>query len=693
MQWPRWYVLGAVVLAGCAAGTVAPAPLPPAGPPAPAREAPAAAFREAYTAFRHDRLDEALSAFSTLASSDQDLADHALYFTGVIQHRLHRPDAAEAALSRLLDAYPESIHAASAALLLGQMALTDQRLDRARVWLDQAASAPDPATALAARYAAAEVEERAGSSQAAYDGFMTVRREARGSALALQAREHVAALRAQWPSLEPAGPARLEEARLLLAERDFAGAERLATRILDDPQGTEPPDAMRVRADALHGLGQFDAAIEALRQVATDYPRHPAAPPALFRMGTLLWNRDRDVAARQAFEELVQRYPADTRAAEARYAIGRIYQQAGDVPAAVAAFDALAAEHPGDPLAVEGRWRIGWMRYVARDWSGAASVWGAVAEARQPRQRSSGVYWQARALAQAGRALPARDLYGEILEQDPDGYYALWAERRLTGTASAPLLAPAPGSITPAPLPEALAPPADVSPFHPSRYAALRAAGVFDLARAELAAVERAHGTEAPVAQYLVDAYCRVDGYAAAWRLAQRMGRQMTLATAEREQLAYPLAFWPAVSQAAQAHGLDPLLVLALVRQESLFDPAARSVADARGLMQLLPSTAQRVAAAAGLPLSDADLYDPETNVSLGTSYLSGLLARYEGDPVKAIAAYNGGEAAVDRWTSRAAGLEPDEFVETIGYRETRDYVKRVLGNYRAYRRLYAGAS
>jgi soluble lytic murein transglycosylase len=689
MRWTCGGVLWGVVLVGCTASTQP----PPAAPAEVGPNARAATFREAYAAFQHGRLQESLTAFSTLATSDSVLADHDLYFVGVIQSRLHRPRAAEAALGRVLDAYPESIHAPSAALLLGQMALADGRLDRARAWLAQAAAAPDRGTALAARYAAAQIEERAGSPQAAYDGFMAVRKETAGSALGLQAREHVVVLRAQWPSLEPAGPARLEEARLLLTERDFAAAQALATRILDDPQGTDPADAMRVRADALQGLGQFDAAVEELRQVATVYPRDPDAPPALFRAGTLLWNHDRDAEARQAFEDLLQRYPTDKRTAEARYAVGRIYQQAGDLPAAVAAFDELAAQHPGDPLAVEGRWRVGWMRYVARDWSGAAAVWNTVAATSQPRQRSTAAYWQARALAHAGSARPARELYEQILEREPDGYYALWAERRLDGTAAAPLLAPAPGSITPAPLPETPPLPAGVSPFHPLRYAALRDAGAFDLARGELGALERAQGAEPPVALYLVEAYRRVDGYAAAWRLARRYGADMPLTSGEEEQLAYPLAFWPTVSRASETHGLDPLLVLALMRQESLFDPDATSPADARGLMQLLPSTAHRVVGTAGTALGDADLYDPETNITLGTRYLSELLARYQGDAVKAVAAYNGGEAAVDRWTGRATGLEPDEFVETISYRETRDYVKRVLGNYRAYRRLYAGAS
>jgi soluble lytic murein transglycosylase len=130
--------------------------------------------------------------------------------------------------------------------------------------------------------------------------------------------------------------------------------------------------------------------------------------------------------------------------------------------------------------------------------------------------------------------------------------------------------------------------------------------------------------------------------------------------------------------------------VLGLMRQESLFDPTARSPADARGLMQLLPSTAARVAAA-GLPDGPPpDLYDPTVNIRLGTRYLRNLLDRYDGDALKSVAAYNGGETAVDRWQRQFGDRDPDEFVESITYRETRDYVKKVVTNYRTYQQLYA---
>lgn len=144
------------------------------------------------------------------------------------------------------------------------------------------------------------------------------------------------------------------------------------------------------------------------------------------------------------------------------------------------------------------------------------------------------------------------------------------------------------------------------------------------------------------------------------------------------------------MSRAADKEGIDPLIAIALMRQESLFDPAARSPADARGLMQLLPSTAERVARGRGEPSPADHLYDPDVNVALGVAHLADLMRLYGGDPLKATAAYNGGEEAVTRWQQRYGALPPDEFVESITYRETRDYVKKVVANYCAYQQQYS---
>jgi soluble lytic murein transglycosylase len=145
------------------------------------------------------------------------------------------------------------------------------------------------------------------------------------------------------------------------------------------------------------------------------------------------------------------------------------------------------------------------------------------------------------------------------------------------------------------------------------------------------------------------------------------------------------------VEREAAARGLDPLLVVSLIRQESLFLPDAVSPADAHGLMQLLPRTARQVAADAGLTATDARaLHAVTTNVRLGTTLLRRLLDRYGGSTAKALAAYNGGEEAVAKWERRYGSRPDDEFTELISYRETRDYVKLVLQNRQIYRQLYA---
>ena len=114
----------------------------------------------------------------------------------------------------------------------------------------------------------------------------------------------------------------------------------------------------------------------------------------------------------------------------------------------------------------------------------------------------------------------------------------------------------------------------------------------------------------------------------------------------------------------------------------------ARSVADARGVMQLLPSTADKVAARSGIAQSRIDLYDPSINIELGSTNLKMMLAMFNGNPFKAIAAYNAGEEAVQRWDAKYAGPD-DEWVENIEYAETRNYVKKVVGGMREYQMLY----
>jgi soluble lytic murein transglycosylase len=144
--------------------------------------------------------------------------------------------------------------------------------------------------------------------------------------------------------------------------------------------------------------------------------------------------------------------------------------------------------------------------------------------------------------------------------------------------------------------------------------------------------------------------------------------------------LRFPLHHETELRQQAKTNSLDPAWVAGQTRAESIFMPRARSGADARGLMQVLPSTGAQVAARIGMPWRGGDsLYEPETNIILGTAYIRQMLDRYNGFPYLAIAAYNAGPAPISRWQAQRPNLEPDFWIEAIPYKETRDYVSRVL--------------
>ncbi|HEY5975010.1 MAG TPA: lytic transglycosylase domain-containing protein, partial [Geobacteraceae bacterium] len=149
----------------------------------------------------------------------------------------------------------------------------------------------------------------------------------------------------------------------------------------------------------------------------------------------------------------------------------------------------------------------------------------------------------------------------------------------------------------------------------------------------------------------------------------------------------YPLAFREAVMDQAP-QGVPESLVYAVMRAESAYQPAAVSPVGARGLMQLMPATAAAIVKN-GKKFDADQLFTPELNIRCGTRHLKDLLERYDGDTIAVIAAYNAGAHNVDRWRKTFQDLRPDEFVESIPFGETREYVKKVLATAALYRRLY----
>jgi soluble lytic murein transglycosylase len=219
---------------------------------------------------------------------------------------------------------------------------------------------------------------------------------------------------------------------------------------------------------------------------------------------------------------------------------------------------------------------------------------------------------------------------------------------------------------------------------------ALRELGLTKLEAGELKALEPGTRANISLRNFVLGSLQAAGAWYDALVAATRLQNEGRLSAAATERIRYPLAYPELIVPAAHQASIQPSLVMALPRQESLFDPQARSVSDARGLMQLLPSTAARMAGEEGIGTTP-NLYDPAVNVRLGVTYLKKLFMMYSRNQFKAVAAYNAGEHAVDRWNVQYPGPD-DVWVENIAYRETRDYVKKVIGGLREYEILYGSA-
>jgi soluble lytic murein transglycosylase len=158
-------------------------------------------------------------------------------------------------------------------------------------------------------------------------------------------------------------------------------------------------------------------------------------------------------------------------------------------------------------------------------------------------------------------------------------------------------------------------------------------------------------------------------------------------------EVAFPRAFDGVVTRESGGVRIPPALTWAIMREESAFNPEAKSVANAIGLMQLMAGTARLVAHDANLPFDEPSLHRPEVSIALGARLLSELRVTFPSHPAFAIAAYNGGSNAVRRWLQQHGSDDFDVFVEHIPFDETRNYVKRVLGSEAAYAYLYAPAA
>jgi soluble lytic murein transglycosylase len=362
---------------------------------------------------------------------------------------------------------------------------------------------------------------------------------------------------------------------------------------------------------------------------------------------------------------------------------GLLREGEGDFEPARQHFLSVTERAPSSGTARAARWRLGWGAYREGRLEEAADYFEVLAsQEADPVAALRPRYWHSRALERLGQAAESAARYAEIAREFPLSYYGWRAAQRSHGVGAArPVEVIAEGSMR-------------IGPADTALPRVLLEAGLLERAREELEALAgraRGLGDRVSLAQLYADAgdfhapqRLMVDAYAV------QLARGPSPAQLDLWWHAWPAPFDRELQEAAQNGATAPAdLVYAVMREESGYRPEVLSVSGARGLLQLMPATAEKLAVSVQLqPFTADDLFLPALNIRLGSRYLSDLLARFDGRASAVIGSYNAGPHVVARWLQQDAA-EDDAWVEEIPYNQTRGYVKRVLRSLYVYQVLY----
>jgi soluble lytic murein transglycosylase len=564
------------------------------------------------------------------------------------------------------------------------------------------------------REALAALDERAGRLSQARGLHLALAAESRGAGRArhwldaarladLEGESRVADdLRRRVVSEEPASAAEvlldaeirsrlrlrpIEIARALFRGGRAAEAEPFTTSAVESGAGADLREALLLRARVRAVRGDREGAESDYSTVLSRWPDDPRLTDVLMDRARLAYSFGDGAAARQRYQDLLGRFPNSAEADDALYLLADSWQEdrvaePAFADRAIEAFDRLVRTRPGSYFADRAEMRAAHLSFALGRFDEAARRYAAYDGSESAREAR---YWMARAREARGERDRALEIWRGLATGGD--WYAMLSRDRLAGRAetSLSLLNAGYRPGPPAPLSDGAALLADPAG---RTAAALLEFGERELARAELArGLARAGSDRGRLAAWADDLV--------AWGfpgLAVRIGATLGEAGAGR-RWAHPAGFADAIDAEARAHGIDPFYVMALIRQESLFDPRAVSPVGATGLMQIMPATGREIADSTGWDgFDDERLTDPALSLHFGSRYLEDQLTRFDGFWPAVLAAYNGGPHNVARWWEFPERGDPELWIDRIPYRETRNYVKKVVALYAAYRELYADA-
>jgi soluble lytic murein transglycosylase len=622
------------------------------------------------------------------AQSDLLLRDYALYWSSQANLALNHDAEALAQLQEYHKNYPDSVIADQAVQSLGMAALALNQPAEALTALD---AYPQTAQKPALLFLRAEAREQSAQPLLAAADYQTIYLHFPLSDQAREAGEKLSFLRGAHGDELAAIPIeqQIEHASTMFTAHQWGDARNEYSRLLPQLSGADRERAQLRIMECGVALGASISGISALTIADPDVDAE-----RLYTIANYYRDRPSESQMIAAVESAVARAPDSRWSESALFLAGNYYWVQLDRDRAASYYKRLSDNFPTAADALPAQWRVTWAAILKRQPNAPAYLAEHLRRFPGSQFSPDALYWLGRLSEEAGNSALARTYYGKLLERFPQNYFAVTAAKRLRALgpgagADADILATIPPVPAALPLGDSI-PTAAAS--RQTRADALRSIGFDASAELELRAAFASTGEPRLLLEAAQEALNAGHVGAAIvtvrqiypqleWRPFAQVPREVWLT-------AYAMPFESFIVARSTTAGIDPMLTAGLIRQESAYDPEAHSHANAFGLMQLLPKTAKRFAKQAKVRYSTPMLFEPDYNIHIGTIYFAGLQRSF-GSVESALAAYNAGEDRVAFWTSGQSYREPAEFVDSIPFTETREYVEIVTRNADIYRKLY----
>jgi len=641
------------------------------------------ALGHAYLADR--RFAEAADNLRLSKQMGQELADYADFLGAQANHQAGNEQAAESQLRGFATRYPDSIFLPQLPELEANILLTLNNAAGAQTVL-----AAGSASAGRAGYqlAQGEVAAALGQTAQAEQIFKKLLLGHPLSAEAMTARAKLTAMGAE-SSLTVTELSSLGDAYYKAGH--YSDADEQYRALMRKP-GLDANTRNGFAVDAAACELKLKRLTPAEVQGLADTPDEHGAR-RLYLLMELARNRN-DAEDQQRIVNLMEtNFPHSQWLAEALLSSGNMYMLKHDYPTAVKYYSYLATHFPENPNAAGAHWRAGWLCYRQGLYADAARIFDEQIKLYPTdKDTAAAIYWRGRLYeTQDHKPGIAASNYRALVRGYQHFFYAQMARQRLVALGDTQAVAQPQLDRIQAPMVPVLEESFPEDSPHLAKARLLANAGLNDYIAAEIAADPDSSSWSA-----LAEAQIYAS-YGETYRAMRALKKALPYAASAPIKsiplvywrILFPEAWWDIIKRESAKNNLDPYLVASLIRQESEFNPSVVSYANAYGLMQLLPSTGKAMAREEGMAHFETfQLLDPETNIRLGCRYLREMLSKLGGVNEYALAAYNAGDYRVEDWEAAGPYSGIDDFVESIPFTQTREYVQAILRNEETYKAI-----